>query len=116
MRPRSRITALVCAARTRARKRQLEFALTREWVTSVQGQRACALTGILFENNRPPGVRADPRGRSIDRINPQRGYTPDNVRLVCTWVNVARSQLSDDQFKLMIGHAAEAFYGVKLIN
>lgn len=35
---------------------------------------------------------------SIDRIDTTRGYTPDNVRLVCAAVNLALNQFGEGIF------------------
>jgi hypothetical protein len=35
---------------------------------------------------------------SLDRIDPKRGYTRDNVHLVCTYINHAKSDLSHEHF------------------
>lgn len=34
---------------------------------------------------------------SLDRINPKEGYTKENTRLVCTHVNMMKSNLSDKE-------------------
>jgi hypothetical protein len=43
-----------------------------------------------------------PLSPSLDRVDPTKGYLPDNTRLVCFWANVARSALADDVFRRLI--------------
>lgn len=44
----------------------------------------CEITGIPFSY-----TARSPTGLSIDRIDPTLGYTKDNVRFVCWWINAA---------------------------
>ena len=53
----------------------------------------CEITGISFEQNK--GNRS-PFGPSIDRIDPKKGYTKDNCRVVVSCYNLAKSNWSDD--------------------
>ena len=39
---------------------------------------------------------------SIDRIDSSKGYTPDNVQLISTWVNRAKNNLSEKEFFYLI--------------
>ena len=38
-----------------------------------------------------------PNNASVDRINPGKDYSIDNIRLVCNHVNMMRSDLSDEE-------------------
>lgn len=38
-----------------------------------------------------------PNNASVDRIDPGKDYSIDNVRLVCNHVNMMRSNLSDNE-------------------
>lgn len=57
----------------------------------------CEITGIPFTW----GYR-EPTGFSIDRIDPNSGYTKDNVRFICWWLNVAMSNWGLDRLKELI--------------
>lgn len=57
----------------------------------------CALSGV--ELTRITGMGSVPTNASIDRIRPDGGYVPGNVRLLCNFVNSFRSNLSDKDFK-----------------
>lgn len=60
----------------------------------------CALTGITLTTYKGKGLYFS--NASIDRINPNKGYTQDNVQLVCFWANQSKSTLSTEDFKKMI--------------
>lgn len=112
---RTRIVALVGKARIRARVKGREFALNDAWIDKAAQQTHCAVSGIEFVIEQRSDWSRDPRGPSIDRIDSKRGYTPDNTRLVCSFVNIAKAEMTDQQFKTMIGHVAEALYDVDLL-
>ena len=54
----------------------------------------CALTGMKMTLSAPAWSPTRP---SLDRIDNKRGYHKDNIRLVWTWVNIARGAWSDEQ-------------------
>jgi hypothetical protein len=77
------------SARNRKNRRHMEFDLTIDWLLDeVEKQNfCCALTGIeFFAAHRSNGAK-NPYTPSIDRIDPKRGYTRDNVRIVCFAIN-----------------------------
>jgi len=57
----------------------------------------CEITGEPFTW----GVK-EPTTLSIDRIDPNKGYTKDNVRFVCWWVNTAMGNWGLEQVKELI--------------
>lgn len=54
----------------------------------------CALSGI--EMTTIKGSGKFPSNASVDRIDPGKNYSLDNIRLVCNHVNMMRSNLSDE--------------------
>jgi hypothetical protein len=56
----------------------------------------CALTGL--EMTIKLGQRVVPTNASIDRINPQAGYTAGNVQLVCRVANTMKLDSSMAEF------------------
>lgn len=58
-----------------------------------QGGR-CALTGRELEMDSKPG---NLNGLSVDRIDPTKSYTPDNIRLTTYQANQARMAGTDDE-------------------
>lgn len=64
----------------------------------------CALTGMCMTHIHGHGQW--PTNVTIDRIHPSGPYTPDNVRLVSHWANVARSNYPIKRFKYFCRRAA----------
>ncbi len=58
----------------------------------------CRLTGIEFDMTRGGSFRANPYAPSIDRIDNSRGYTADNIQIICHIVNVAKNEYPTDVF------------------
>lgn len=57
----------------------------------------CEITGIPFN-----WESRSPTGLSIDRIDPALPYTPENIRLVCWWINAAMGNWGLDKLKELI--------------
>lgn len=81
-------------ARDRARRKNLEFDITLDYLMYLwnKQQGKCALSGIkmttvLYDGRIPTNV-------SLDRIDTKKGYTMDNVQLVCMAVNQMKNDLS----------------------
>lgn len=55
----------------------------------------CALSGIEMTTIKQQGK--NPNNASVDRIDPGKDYSKDNIRLVCNHVNMMRSNLSDNE-------------------
>lgn len=80
---------LVSLAKKRAKKRKLLFSLTPDCVARLQktiDTGVCEVTGIDFE--RTAGERHC-FAPSLDRIKPELGYVPGNVRVVVWSLNAA---------------------------
>ena len=69
-------------------RKHIEFSLDAGDVARIQSKidaGFCELTGVEF-NTRDRRKFNSP---SIDRIDSSRGYTPDNIRIVCFAINAA---------------------------
>ena len=88
--PLSALRAAFTSARSRAASSGMRFQLTYQDVLDLfeeQGHR-CAISGLNFGMTRiADAFVKHPFAPSIDRINCSKGYTLDNVRLVCVAVN-----------------------------
>lgn len=95
----SRLKTLLSGARKRSNKKgiSLEIDLTfleQLWETQ-QGR--CNITKQelrLDHTDLRINVSQSP---SLDQIDPGKGYTKDNVQLVCSWVNSMKSDLTDQE-------------------
>lgn len=77
---------LLGACRKRCRKNGTEFSLDVPWMAEKL-RSVCELTGLSFDmsvRTRRPQLRTP----SIDRIEPGKGYTKDNCRIVLFGVNL----------------------------
>jgi len=68
-----------------------------EFVLRISNGR-CAVTGIPFDFSKTGECKRAPYQPSIDRIDNSKGYTPENIRLVCLAVNIAMSDWGEEVF------------------
>lgn len=97
---------LLKKAKQRAQERNIPCTLTKEWATERLERGRCEVTGIQFVFDTP----RHPFTPSIDRIDPQseKGYSPDNARIVIWMVNAAKNNSSDELFFACLKQVAEA--------
>ena len=84
------------ACRRRAKEKGLEFTLTSQWFRyKALEVGVCEDTGIPFDHD-PPKVKGKrhPFAHSIDRRDPNKGYTEDNCKVV-VWIH-NRAKGDDD--------------------
>jgi hypothetical protein len=95
----SPLRAVLRRAKERSIRRRYEFNLDAVWfVKKIKSQRMrCALSGMRFDYDKEHNGKM-PRAPSIDRIDCAKGYTPENCRIVCSIVNLARLDWSDQTF------------------
>lgn len=97
------IRMMFLAARSRAAKKLIDFDLSPEIIDvaiRLQSER-CALTGIVFVYEHSEEHLFRPFAPSLDRKDNSKGYTFDNIQIVCTIVNKARNEYSLDLFDQM---------------
>lgn len=85
------------SARGRARVSSREYSLPVGWARDrfIAQDGACAVSGMQMTKDR---AKRSPHAPSIDRIDSEKGYTPDNCRLVCYIVNCAKNMFTDLEF------------------
>lgn len=100
--PHDRAYRLWNDARQRARRSDLPFEITLDWLKAKIDAGTCEVTGINFDTALGPGSgRGNPFGPSLDQKVPGAGYTPDNTRVVCWMFNLAKGTNTDaDVMKL----------------
>lgn len=102
-----RIKNLLSVAKGRAQKLGVEFSISPAWVAQAVTQRQCAVTGIFFDYGPDgDGAMRNPFAPSVDKIEPYKGYTDENTRLVCVWYNLAKQDWSDDRVRMIISACA----------
>ena len=82
---------LLQSARRRAMSKSLDFDLDKEWV-EMNMSRKCALSNIPFSSFKGEATIYSP---SIDRINPNLGYTKSNCRMVLWGLNAFKGISGD---------------------
>ena len=87
------------SARARAKKSGRECTISLAWAKATYNGR-CALTGLPFVR----GIgKKGPRlySPSIDRIDPVKGYTPENCRFILFALNAFKGAGSDEDMVLI---------------
>jgi hypothetical protein len=93
-----RIKELAKGAKARATEKGIAFELNKAWCVytakALELNPFCEATGteMFLTKPRYRGF-AHPSAPSLDRIDPRKGYTVDNVRVVCAWVNISKGTL-----------------------
>ena len=80
-------------------RKQLSVDILEELYKKQNGR--CVLSGVPL--TKIVGHGQVSTNASIDRIRPGKAYTKGNIRLVCSFVNSFRGNLSDSEFKWWCG-------------
>jgi len=110
--PKGRASKLLRCARYRAKKQGIQCTLTKEWVLEKLNAGRCEVTNIEFkikEGNGGKQNSENPWSPSIDRIDPNGEYTPENSRLTVWIYNQARGSFDDDAL-LKMSRALTRYY------
>lgn len=97
--PIGRALALVRYARMRAKRNGDACTITYEHVLPALERGTCDVTGLPFEMNAPRQMADSP---SIDRIDPDKGYTPQNIQVVLWAYNSMRGNWGDAKLRQII--------------
>jgi hypothetical protein len=88
--PKGRAQSLVAAAQCRANENGGKLTITWQDIAKRIEKGVCEITGLPFDLKPPKGTRHNPYSPSLDRIDSRnKDYSPDNVRVVLTAVNIA---------------------------
>lgn len=89
---------MVCVARHRAKRKKLAFDLTNERVAKALEKGVCEVTGLPFVLQ---AKGRSPWAPSLDRTDPKKGYTLENVKVVVWAYNTAKGDWpAEDVVKL----------------
>lgn len=98
---RYRAKTLYYSARYRAKKKNIPFELSLNWIEQKLKEGICECTGISFEikkySKRIGFSKVNKLSPSLDQIIPSAGYTVDNVRMVCDQFNKMKSDNSIEE-------------------
>ncbi len=81
----------------RAKKKNLEFDLTSEWILKQLTPLICQATGLNLKIERPENSKSGMFQPTLDRIDSSKGYTIDNTIVTCWWWNVMKQDWSNTQ-------------------
>lgn len=95
------VRVLYWSVKTRARKKGREFDMSLEFFKEMFKPMRCTITGIKLKFAEE-GAKHDPIMPTIDRIDNDRGYVEDNVRLVSWAYNRAKSNLTDEELEKIL--------------
>lgn len=88
------------------KSRQPDATVTYEQILNDMKNGICAVTRIPLDFDmktykEKTGRRSNPFSPSVDKINPNKGYTPENTRIVIWQYNMMKSELSDGEMYLI---------------
>lgn len=100
---RGRLTTLLFSAKQRAVKQLKKYELDIKWLLKKYEKQngSCLLTNIKFDLTKSLHNKRffNPFAPSLDKIDPSKGYTKSNTRLVCVMINLALNKFGEDRFK-----------------
>lgn len=92
------VSLLYRRLRTNAKSRGIDLGITKQDVMEMidAAGNKCTLTGIPFSILKDERYRVRPWAPSIDRIDSTQGYTKQNCRVVCAYVNSALNEYGEE--------------------
>lgn len=96
-------------SRKRARLKGLEWGIHAGWIIRKleEQEHCCAISGIEFSGKRLGTAHKRPYMPSLDRIDCNKGYTPENVRIVCVAVNALLQDWGDSVIETIFSAYAQ---------
>jgi hypothetical protein len=98
----NKLINLVNSTKHRAKKQEIEYNLDKEFIIDLYNKQdgKCSKTKLPFViNNCLRSEGKGPWAASIDRIDSNKGYTKDNVQLVCLMYNLCKCMWTDNEVK-----------------
>ena len=95
------LSKLVANLTRTTKKKKIEMTLTPADIASLyeKQQGRCAVTNFVmtssYKNDSVKKISV--RNISVDRIDESRGYTPDNIRLVCMAVSILKAKFTEEE-------------------
>lgn len=86
------------AAKRRALINSLDFDLNLYRIFLAVAHGLCEGSGMPFDLSAQSKTWYNPAAPSIDKIDPGKGYTDDNIRVVCNAYNLGKNQMSHEEY------------------
>lgn len=99
------LRSLVNGVKGRCRARSIKFDINFDCINKlyIEQNGRCLLTGIKLELKKPKdnNSRPFPFSPSIDRIDSNKGYTKNNIRLICWSMNNSLNMYGEDVYRFV---------------
>lgn len=108
--PFKRLARLLAMAKNRAKLKDLEFNIDKDYLYSlwIIQEGKCTISKVEMDITQPLNGLPRWNAPSIDRIEPSKGYTKGNVRIVCYQINAAMQDYGSEHFiklcKIVVGN------------
>lgn len=93
----NRVSRILSAAKDRAKKRGLEFSITKADVVLPE---FCPILGIKLEFNSGQGHGGKDSSHSLDRIDNSKGYVKGNIQIISHKANSMKFTASQEELEL----------------
>jgi hypothetical protein len=99
-----RATHMLNNARSRAKRKGYEFDLDHDFILQKLSKGVCEVTGLpfVFKLNGGKGHKTNSFSPSLERKDNSKGYTKDNVQIVCWIYNRAKGAFPLEDLILMV--------------
>ncbi len=93
--PKARASALWHDIKRRAKRKGLDFDLTKDWIEARLD--TCEVLGVALVLCRDGTGKKSPYAPSVDRLDPDKGYTQDNCQVVAWIYNASKHTFDHDE-------------------
>ena len=105
------VKQLLNAAKTRSNRCNRVFLISEEDISCLfsKQKNKCVISGMNMTKicGGDKNSAKHPFNASLDRIDSSKGYEKNNIQLVCNWVQTAKSDYNQDEFKKWIIQTAK---------
>lgn len=114
--PEAYLRRVVQSARHRAKQKGLEFTITETdvWELWLRAEGRCALSGVIMTHHLGGKTGLKDTNASLDRKNPKKGYTRDNIQLVTARVNLMKFNTDASDFNWWIRTIHDHWKGTQI--
>jgi hypothetical protein len=102
-----RASQMFNSAKYRAKKRNISFDLDFNYIKLLVEMGYCAQTGLKLDLNVNDETHYGFFAPSLDRVDAKKGYTNDNIQVVCNMYNMGKSDADELNFIAMCMAVAE---------